>query len=117
MKVLAEKTFRGRKYPKLVEICSASYKADYRLIPKDQEAEYCMNKLPVKEETILPQTMDFPPLLKAFIVDETGIAEPKMRLVIKKSRDKNCRIAEDSETANTMVELGIGKPASPSLYG
>lgn len=66
VRVWAEKVFRGRKYPKIVEICSASYKPDYRLIPKDEEESYCKtDSLGTLEKiNILPQTIPFPPLLR-----------------------------------------------------
>lgn len=63
-----EKTFRGRTLPKLTEIKRTSYKADYRLIPKNEEEKYLKNKtvhdLP---EIILPRKIEMPPLMKAFL--------------------------------------------------
>jgi small subunit ribosomal protein S34 len=66
VRVWAEKVFRGRKYPKIVEVCSVSYKADYRLIPKDEEEEYCKtdSHLTMDKVKILPRTVPFPPLLR-----------------------------------------------------
>jgi small subunit ribosomal protein S34 len=66
VRVWAEKVFRGRKYPKIVEVCSVSYKADYRLIPKDEEEEYCKTEslLTLDKVKILPRTVPFPPLLR-----------------------------------------------------
>jgi small subunit ribosomal protein S34 len=67
VRVWAEKVFRGRKYPKIVEVCSVSYKADYRLIPKDEEEEYCKTEshLTMDKVKVLPRTVPFPPLLRA----------------------------------------------------
>lgn len=66
VRVWAEKVFRGRKYPKIVEVCSVSYKADYRLIPKDEEEEYCKTEshLTLEKVKILPRAVPFPPLLR-----------------------------------------------------
>jgi small subunit ribosomal protein S34 len=66
VRIWAEKVFRGRKYPKIVEVCSASYKADYRLLPKDEEEAYCKtdSQVTLEKVKILPRTMPFPPLLR-----------------------------------------------------
>ena len=66
VRVWAEKVFRGRKYKNLVEVCSVSYKPDYRLIHKDEEAAYCKvdTIVPFEKNKILPRTLPFPPLLK-----------------------------------------------------
>jgi small subunit ribosomal protein S34 len=67
VRVWAEKVFRGRKYPKIVEVCSVSYKPDYRLIPKDEEEEYCKAEslVTLDKVKVLPRTVPFPPLLRA----------------------------------------------------
>lgn len=41
IRATVEKVFRGRKYKNLVDICSTSYKADYKLIPKSEEENFC----------------------------------------------------------------------------
>lgn len=46
---------------------STTYKADYRLIPKDEEEIYCKTTAPAHEKFI-PSKMEFPPLLKQFIL-------------------------------------------------
>ncbi|KAG8233797.1 hypothetical protein J437_LFUL008017 [Ladona fulva] len=40
VQVWEEKVFRGRKYPNPIKIFLASYKKDYRLVPKDEEEVY-----------------------------------------------------------------------------
>lgn len=115
VKVIAEKVFRGRKYPKPVTILSASYKADYRLVSKDDESKYTFN-VNVKPEVILPKTIDFPPLLKQFIIDETKNPHPQMELVVKSNRDKLIRKANEDEKVTVDVVMGLGKPVAPNLY-
>lgn len=111
----AEKVFRGRKYPKPVTILRTSYKADYRLIPKDQEHEYLRN-VNVKPEVILPKTIEFPPLLKQFLIDETKNPNPQLNLVVKSNRDKQLRTANVDEKPTVAAVMGIGTPAAPNLY-
>lgn len=115
MKVLVEKTFRGRTLPKLVEIYGTSYKTDYQLIPKNKEAEVCR---PWKEPEIkiLPQNIDFPPLLREFIVKETGQQNPQLKIRIKPNREKLVRVAVDGETPTVDMSMSLGTPASPNLY-
>ncbi|CAO1334244.1 unnamed protein product [Diamesa hyperborea] len=116
VKVTVEKVFRGRKYPKPVEIYSASYKTDYRLLSKSEESDYC--KIVDCKEKIIPQTMDFPPLLKHFLMQETGKteAELKLKVVHKEGRDKISRLAKDGETPNINLSINVGKPSSANLY-
>ncbi|XP_055376886.1 uncharacterized protein LOC129609055 [Condylostylus longicornis] len=115
VKVTVEKTFRGHTYPKPSIIMSASYKADYRLIPKDEEAQYC--KIETKSpEGVVCREMDFPPLLKQFIEEETGIKNPKLPVHFKEGRDKRYRLAAEGETPTIKIEMGLGKPISPKLY-
>lgn len=113
--MFVEKTFRGRTLPKLVEICSTSYKTDYQLIPKNKEAEICR---PWKEPDmkILSPHIEFPPLLREFIVKETGQQNPQLNLIINPSREKLARLAKDGEVPNMKITMGLGKPASPNLY-
>lgn len=115
MKVLVEKTFRGRTLPNLVEIYSTSYKTDYQLIPKNKESEVCR---PCEEPVfkILPQHIEFPPLLREFIVKETGQQNPQLNVKVKHGREKLVRVAKDGEMPNVELSMGLGKPASPNLY-
>ncbi len=115
MKVLVERVFRGHKFEKPVEVYSTSYKADYRLLSKNEEKDYCQEVK--KEFKILPQYIDFPPLLKEYLVDE-GHKDPKMKLIQKNERNKFSRIAKDGETPNTEVPIGLGTPdkSAMSLY-
>lgn len=96
-------------------ISSTSYKADYRLIPKSEEVEYCKTDKRT-EEKILPQKVEFPPLLREFIKEETGDLNPMMKLRLKTNIDKLCRIAKDGEKPNVEINMGLGKPVSPNLY-
>lgn len=99
-----------------MEIYSASYKTDYRLLSKSEESDYC--KIVDCKEKILPNTMDFPPLLKHFLMQETGKteAELKLKVVHKEGRDKISRLAKDGETPNINLSINVGKPSSANLY-
>lgn len=111
-----EKVFRGKQYPKPFCIHAVSYKEDYRLLSKKEEAEYC--KLANREEKILPREMELPPLLKAFVIKETGQTDVKMPVKIRKSPFKNFRLAEEGETPNVELVMGVGTPhpTAKSLY-
>lgn len=116
VKVFVEKTFRGRTLPNLVEICSTSYKADYLLVPKDQEQIVCSATDNAQPERILPQFMDMPPLLREFVERETGQRNPQMPVKIKVNREKLARIALDGEKPTVTLTIGLGTPVSPRLY-
>lgn len=119
--VLVERVFRGHKNPKPVQLDAATYKADYMLIPKDQEHLYLENaKLP--EKRILPRTTDLPPLLSQIIMrqmkakGDTVSEEPK--LVLKYNFDggnvKNYRLAEEGESPTVKLNFSLDK--SSILY-
>ncbi|KAF2899738.1 hypothetical protein ILUMI_06435 [Ignelater luminosus] len=122
VRVFVEKIFRGRKHPALVKIERVSYKADYRLIPKDKEAEYCRSDAPAMQMKILPKTMSFPPLLKELIIREMKASgkevteEPQLQIVYRQTRESYYRVTEEGETPNAEVYSGFGKTKSPSLY-
>lgn len=125
IRVWAEKTFRGKRYPEPVIIEPASYKTDYRLLPKDEEAEYCRLDQPIEilsQSRILPKTTDFPPLLKKLIIQESiarGVPNPDPKLEIvyaKNTLNLNYRIAKEGEIPTVDFQSGLGTPASPSLY-
>lgn len=115
VKITVEKVFRGRKSPKPVEILSTSYKADYRLIPKEQEKEYCTVDA-VHTGNVLPNELDFPPLLREFIIKETGNPNPQLSLKIRKGRENIAKLADANEKPNVEVFLGVGKSDKPTLY-
>lgn len=110
-----EKTFRGRTLEKPVEVLSVSYKADYILIPKDQEKQL-LEKNTQTEERILPQFMEMPPLLREFIIKETGNPNPLLKVKIRTNREKIARIAIDGEEPNVKLTMSLGTPASKKLY-
>jgi small subunit ribosomal protein S34 len=114
VRVLAERVFRGKQFEKPVWIERVSYKPDYRLLSKKEEAEYC--KLVPQQEKILPTHMELPPLLKEFLIKETGREDHKMRIKHKPSMYKTSRLAKDGEKPNVEVTLGLGKPWSPKLF-
>lgn len=114
MKVTVEKTFRGRTYPKLVQIDSVSYKADYRLLHKHEEEEYC--RVAQRTEKIVPREIDLPPLLKEFVLKETGQSDKKIAIKLKPGHNSIYRLAKEGEKPTFDVGMNLGKPASPSLY-
>lgn len=121
VRVLVEETFRGRTMSEPVHLDNISYKTDHRLIPKDEEAEYCKWEDDAKPPKILPRVMDFPPLLKQLIMRETKGEinnDPKMEIVYhpKVRTSKLYRIAQEGEVPDVTFDCGLGTPVSPSLY-
>lgn len=112
--VLVERVFRGHKNPKPVQLDSATYKADYMLIPKDQEHLYLENKK-LSEEKILPRTTDLPPLLSQIIVHQMKARgdkvseEPKLTLKynFEGASVKNYRLAEEGESPTVKLNFSI----------
>lgn len=119
-KVTVEKVFRGIIAIKPIEILSTSYKADYQLIPKDQEKNFVpsTDSNAKRELKILPTTTDFPPLLADLIRKETGNASPKLKLVVPSRRESYYRLATAGETPTEELpaRMGLGKPSSPNLF-
>ncbi|KAL5292015.1 MRPS34 family protein [Megaselia abdita] len=115
VKVTVEKTFRGVTSQKPVVIFSSSYKADFKLIPKDEEAEYCKVSN-TKKQVILSPEMDLPPLLREFVIDETKQTNPRMKVHFKENLNKLSRLAKEGEKPNLEVPIGLGTPVSPKLY-
>lgn len=87
---------------------------DYRLLSKNEEAEYCkILDVPVK---LVSGTMGLPPLLREFIIRETGEKNPQMRVKCNKSTLTNSRLAEEGETPNVILQMGLGEPSESSRY-
>lgn len=59
--------------------------------------------------------MDFPPLLREFLVQE-GRTDLKLKVVHKSGRDSISRLAKDNEKANILVGIDLGTPRSANLY-
>ncbi|CAG9765531.1 unnamed protein product [Ceutorhynchus assimilis] len=122
IRLLVEKTFRGKTYPEPRPLESASYKTDYKLIPKDEEADYCKAYKPQNTERILPRTMEFPPLLKELVARElknTPSTKDDLELKIfynRQSVKMKYRIAEEGEEPTEKFTMGLGKPVAPRLY-
>ncbi|EGI65411.1 PREDICTED: uncharacterized protein LOC105146111 [Acromyrmex echinatior] len=119
--VLVEKVFRGIKSSKPVQLDSSTYKADYMLIPKDQEHIF-LNNTKVVEKRIMPKTTELPPLFSHLIINQMkakGIAvstEPKLNLRYNLTATdvKNYRVAEEDETPT--VKLNFKVDESSSLF-
>ncbi|XP_063535250.1 uncharacterized protein LOC134745188 [Cydia strobilella] len=124
VKVWVEKTFRGKKLDKLTEIYRTSYKPDYKLIPKNEEAKLlaALEEVNQRPEVILPNTIEMPPLMKKFIVkdhekkDLEVMKEFTMPLGYNHTPNRITRIAQPGEKPTVQFSMGIGQPASPSLY-
>jgi len=112
--VLVERVFRGQKNPKPVQLDSSTYKADYMLIPKDQEHLY-LDNMKVPEMRILPRTTDFPPLFLQIILSDmkakgvTVSTEPKLELRYNfiGASLKNYRLAEEGETPTVKLNFKL----------
>ncbi|KAG5890877.1 hypothetical protein JTB14_002820 [Gonioctena quinquepunctata] len=122
VRVWVEKTFRGITEPKPMCTESASYKTDYKLILKDDEAEYC-KEAAGKSVKVLPRYFDFPPLLKELLMREAEAKgqkyaeEPKLEILYnRQSRIKSYRIANEGEEPDIKMVSGLGNPVAPRLY-
>lgn len=119
---MVEKTFRGVKSAKLITISAASYKPDYKLLSKEEEAEYCKVSENVEKEKIIAPTLDLPPLMKEMLKREyeskgRSLSElPRIPVVLKGSYNSNYRCAKEGETPNVQLTYGIGKTIAPRLY-
>ncbi|CAG9831566.1 unnamed protein product [Diabrotica balteata] len=122
IKVWVEDTFRGKTFPEPVLIEGISYKTDYRLLPKDEEEEYCKTSA-YKYQKILPKTMDFPPLLKEIIKriakskGENVTEDPKLNIFYNQtSLQHSYRVAEENEKPTVEIVQSLGTPVAPRLY-
>jgi small subunit ribosomal protein S34 len=114
--VTVEKIFRGYKYPKPICINSVSYKSDYKLLPKKEEADYC--KFSERETRLIAPYMDLPPLLREFVEKETGRKDIKMKVVHKEKLQTPARLVKDGEVPTLEIPIGLGTPhpTAKSLY-
>ncbi|KAF5304053.1 hypothetical protein FQA39_LY01838 [Lamprigera yunnana] len=120
VRALVEHTFRGRKHPELVNLFATTYKTDYKLIPKDKEAEYCKCDNPRIVNKILPRTKEFPPILRELIIREMKakgeeVVEPQLRLIYATGQFSFHRVAEENEVPNVQLENKFGKAITSTL--
>uniref|UniRef100_A0A1I8PC70 Uncharacterized protein n=1 Tax=Stomoxys calcitrans TaxID=35570 RepID=A0A1I8PC70_STOCA len=117
VKVTVQKTWRGVTLPKPVEIYSTSYKADYELVEKEDEHKYLQNNSKIVEK-LLSTHVEFPPLLREFVCEETGQKDPKMKVHFKATDNKFVRLAKEGEKPDIQITMGLGQPApvSQKLY-
>lgn len=119
--VLVENVFRGEKSPTLETMEGSTYKTDYILIPKDEEKKYTDFTATVTKK-IVPKTMNFPPLLEKLIMRQQKAAglsidkKPMLNIDYNLTGFKRYRIAEEGEKPTVDFTMGLGTPASPSLY-
>lgn len=113
-----EKVFRGVKAPEPQLILRASYKADYVLIPKHLEKNFVasISYEDKVNQRVLQKYTEYPPLLKRFLIQETGNKDPKLELKYFDGLYSLYRVAKDGETPNVKFESGLGTPVSPNLY-
>ncbi|XP_021181492.3 uncharacterized protein LOC110370087 [Helicoverpa armigera] len=124
VRIWVEKTFRGRKLPNLTEIYRTSYKPDYKLIPKNEEAKLLASVEKVHDypEVILPSRYEMPPLMKKFIITDHAnkglevMTDFTMPISYKHSANRVKRIAKGDEKPTAPFKMGLGTPVSPSLY-
>ncbi|XP_042892082.1 uncharacterized protein LOC122266406 [Penaeus japonicus] len=115
-KVTAEQIFRGKNMG-TVDLSKVSYKTDFRLIHKHEEAKYSQRvegSLP-RDVKIYPQTMDMPPLLK-MLAEREGHSATTLKVNLNTRKRNISRIAKEGETPNVSLTIGLGTPASPELY-
>ncbi|XP_014279247.1 small ribosomal subunit protein mS34 [Halyomorpha halys] len=104
-----EKVFRGRRYPKLIELHRVSYKADYRLISKtDEKALWDKVSSFQSEVKVLPSSKPFPPLLTELIKEEMEAknmthTDPSLKLKVKRGRENFYKTAQENEVPNAQV--------------
>lgn len=94
----------------------ASYKTDYRLLSKKEELDYCKVEKTEKDIKLINPEMEFPPLLKQFLIKETGNENIKLKVHLKGGHNKFYRLAKEGEKPDITIPMDIGKPASPELY-
>ncbi|KAJ0178348.1 hypothetical protein K1T71_006171 [Dendrolimus kikuchii] len=123
VRVWVEKTFRGHTLPKLNEIYRTSYKTDYQLIPKNEEKKLLSLLEQYKRSVeVLPNSIEMPPLMKKFIIKDherkglEPVKEFTMPITYNHSPNRIHRIAQGNEKPTVQFTMGLGKPASPSLY-
>ncbi|XP_044752327.1 28S ribosomal protein S34, mitochondrial [Coccinella septempunctata] len=120
VKVYIDEVFRGNKCPEHSMINLASYKADYKLIPKDEEANYIDNK--ALATRIVPRTVELPPLLKELVIRENlangdpAEKDNEVEVAYVQGPYARYRIAKEGEKPDFEITMGLGTPASPSLY-
>ncbi|KAH8301217.1 hypothetical protein KR018_007954 [Drosophila ironensis] len=117
VRVTVQKTWRGVTQPRPVEIFSTSYKPDYALVPVEEEASYLGNPNRV-QEVVLPTRIELPPLLRELVREETGEADPQMKVHFRRTHNKLARLAGEGEAPSVNFGMGLGqpKPVSEKLY-
>jgi len=85
IQVSGQKVFRGRDVGELQ--IGAAHKADWRLVPRQEEEKWLASKAPPKQITIVDDKKHFPPLLERMIMKEKKLSErPMLQFEPSKSR-------------------------------
>lgn len=98
------KVFRGEQFGECT--IPKAYQNDWRLVPREQEAEFLNHSVPQRPIKILPDGIRFPPLLELLITEErrregtfTG-APPMLPLKLKPTS----RAMTETEAKQRVVE-------------
>lgn len=117
---LIQNTFRGKTCaPEQIDGCT--YKADFILIPKDEEQKY-MRYSDTCKLRIVPRTVGYPPLLKEILIRQQQAAgvtveeDPQLEVSYCWTGVKRYRLAEVGEEPTIKFGMDLGTPISPSLY-
>ncbi|KAG0723393.1 28S ribosomal protein S34, mitochondrial [Chionoecetes opilio] len=114
-RALLERVFRGR-HEGVVDISKVSYKADFRLIHKHEEAAYieAYKNCKTPDITLISPVVEMPPLLK-MVAERDGHAAKDLKIKLHKTA-KTCRLAQEGEVPTKVYNMGLGTPVSPALY-
>ena len=118
-----EKVFRGKLYPEPYKIYGATYKTDYRLVPKDQEKDFCKPPQGCIENTkIFPNTISLPPLLNEVIMadlkarGEQVDGDLQIPLILEESLQNRYCLAKIGDRPNMKIEYTISREKAPNIY-
>lgn len=112
-RVVAEQVFRGKRRTEVVNLSAEAHYPDFKLVPKDQEAEFCRwNEVEKYNAEVhaeaKPKYIEMPPLLQLFVKrnrelhGESNLCTPKnMRLPAHKIYQGEFRL-EDRVEPNSM---------------
>ncbi|KAF4526854.1 hypothetical protein B566_EDAN015659 [Ephemera danica] len=117
VKAVVEKVWRGYKYEKPIEICRVSYKADYRLLSKSEEQEYCKLTAETASPLLKPAAIPFPPLLKE-LLQEGSKEAPLLKLKLRHHRDNRAKQDPNLvvKSQDFPVNQSLGQPKHLKFY-
>ncbi|XP_059475012.1 uncharacterized protein LOC132196413 [Neocloeon triangulifer] len=113
--VRCEKYWRGKKLSD-VFMNGSTYKADFKLIPKSEEAEYCKVIETSEKRDPRPATADFPPLFRELLKREKGTLS---HLTLQYKRTEYNRMVDPSGHEVSKPDKSnaqFGKPVATRFY-